>query len=213
MMPGTGHQNLLPAGTSLPSRYVTTTESGKAAMYSIMSKTSLAALAVAVFAVGSIGEAKAVDYQACYKVEGLHNSRVVLNISRHSNLRTWRAGRQVVYEADGKHTRAYSRRNTVMAVFDGAIVTSRGGGGQVSGSHLGGVSLFVRGGRGIGPKGGPSHPIYWECTSRQRSPAPSVWYCSIQSDSYKRTLPAKLIKLRRPDRHCDIYQDTVRNRH
>lgn len=148
------------------------------------------------------------DYKVCYRATGLGTTRIVLNVAKHSDLPTWRAGQQSVYEADGKHTLYRSKNRSVMATVDGSIVTSRGGGGQVAGSHFGGISLFVRGGRGFGPKGGPSHPIYWECTSPRNSPVPPVWYCTIKSDSYKRNLGVTLIKLRRPDRHCDIFQDT-----
>jgi hypothetical protein len=160
------------------------------------------------------------DVPVCYKTKEYNNdfTRLVLDIKYHSRLPTTRAGgRQDVWDADGKHANTEKdpsgKPKNIMAVFDGAIVTSSGSKSgtysQLPGSHLGGTSYFVRGGSGLGPKGGTQYPIYWECTSDEYSPAPKIFYCSIQSQGFGgTTMAATLEKLAAPDAYCDVFQDT-----
>ncbi len=205
-------------------------------------RTSIVALGLTALCVAPIGQAWATtDFPVCYKVVDQNDNkahgpgyyspeRLVLDVSFHSYLKTTRSnGRQTVYDADGKHTywEGGSGHNsgddhTVMAVFDGAIVTSNYSWKQPRGSHLGGTSYFVRdpNEHGYGPEGGPYYsPIHWECTSRQVHATPDTWSCTIayqtfgsnnsNSGSYEyRGVYLKRVKHNR-DEKCDIFQDTA----
>jgi len=197
---------------------------------------SLTALVAAPFSQA----AAATDFPVCYKVVDRDDNkaynpgyyspeRLVLDVAFHSYLKTTRSnGRQTVYDADGKHTyweggsghNSNSDAHTVMAVFDGAIVTSNYSWKQPKGAHLGGTSYFVRDPeeRGYGPEGGPyDSPIHWECTSKQAQATPDTWRCTISyqtfgddhnSGQYEyRGVYLKKVKHNR-DEKCDIFQDT-----
>jgi hypothetical protein len=159
------------------------------------------------FAATNEAAAQSPDVQVCYVVKEYPPTRLVLNIKYHSRLpTTFAGGNQATWDADGKHAYTASGKN-LMAVFDGAVVTSTGTRWQPRGSHLGGTSYFVRGGGGIGPSGGQQYPIFWECTSDEWRAAPDTFYCTIQSQAFARPLPATLEKSR-VTRECDVFQDT-----
>jgi len=205
-------------------------------------KSSVIALGLAAFSVAPINQAAATtDNPVCYKVVDRNDNnayhpgyyspeRLVLDVSFHSYLKTTRSsGRQTVYDADGKHTYweggsghdFNNSEHTVMAVFDGAIVTSDYSWRQPKGSHLGGTSYFVRDPRhdGYGPEGGPYYsPIHWECTSQVVHPTPDTWSCTISYQSFEgnnnggssyvyKGVYLKKVKHNR-DEKCDIFQDT-----
>ena len=130
-----------------------------------MSAVALALAAPAWLAAGAVLAAPA-DYAVCYrnKADDTGKARIVLDVKFHS----WLTGRQAVYEADGKHAFLQDGKNR-MAVFDGAVVTSRGSKYQPPGAHLGGESDWVR----ADLKDGPLSPIEWDCTSAEYNPTPS----------------------------------------
>ena len=90
------------------------------------------------------------------------STRIVLDVKPTSRL----TARQVVFEADGKHSFLDAGKNR-MAVFDGAVVTSRGTAYQPKGAHLGGESYWVRGANPKAAQGGPASPIVWDCTTAE----------------------------------------------
>jgi hypothetical protein len=165
-------------------------------------------LAVAVPASLAAGPAMAQynDHPVCYKKlhDNYDTTRIVLDVKFHSRL----TGGQAVFEADGKHSFVDDYRKFRMAVFDGAVVTSRGSRSQVRGAHLGGESYWVRDKHLYSPQpvGGPETPIEWDCTSDEHSATPRVWYCNITGG-----VPTQAFNLERldyPDRFCDVFQDT-----
>jgi hypothetical protein len=205
-------------------------------------KRSFIVFGLAAFSVAPLNQAMATtDYPVCYKVvdrddnkaygQGYYSpERLVLDVSFHSHLKTTRSnGRQTVYDADGKHTywaggsghNANSSDHTVMAAFDGTVVTSNYAWKQPKGSHLGGTSYFVRDPHhdAYGPEGGPYYsPIHWECTSREARPDPDTWRCTITYQPYisnnsnvgsyeYKGVYLKKVKYNR-DEKCDIFQDT-----
>jgi hypothetical protein len=161
------------------------------------------ALAVPAFLAAGPAAAQSRDDAVCYKKRdgGSDTTRIVLDVKRHSRLT---AG-QVVYEADGKHAFKESGKNR-MAVFDGAVVTSRGDYDQPRGAHLGGESYWVRGAPAPAPQGGPSSPIEWDCTSDEYSATPRVWYCTITGGVATQGYNLERIDYR--DYGCDVFQDT-----
>lgn len=184
-------------------------------MYSGILRASFVAFSLAGISLAPIEQAEARDYPVCYKTKEYEPTRIVLDVAFHSRLPTTRnTGRQEVWDADGKHAYTDNHKN-VMAVFDGSIVTSaasRHHNAQPKGAHLGGTSYFVRGSGGIGPSNGQPFPIFWECTSAESSPIPRTWYCTIRSENFnKNGLPVTLIRLRHPDKECDVFQDTYDN--
>jgi hypothetical protein len=154
------------------------------------------------------------DVQVCYRDEINKETRLVLDVKFHSKLDTYdRRLKQRVWDADGKHTFSTDGGKTsYMAVFDGAVVTSSGSYKVPKGSHLGGTSYFVRDPKGLGPQGGTTHPIDWECTSAEESPAPREWLCTVRADNFHPQeadfVPSKLKRLDYPDELCDAFQDT-----
>ena len=177
-----------------------------------MHATKFAAIALAVAVPVSLAAGPAMaqyhDYPVCYrnKDDYKDTTRIVLNVKFHSRL----TGRQAVFEADGKHSfldyyggKFFNR----MAVFDGAVVTSRGHSYQPPGAHLGGESYWVRPDHVYAPfpVGGPKTPIEWDCTSEESSSTPRVWYCNITGGAYGQFT---LERLDYPDKLCDVFQDT-----
>lgn len=168
---------------------------------------SAVALALTVPAFLTAGPVRADPYPSdrsvCYRNKDKYDdtTRIVLNVKFHS----WLSRSQAVFEADGKHSFVDYGKNR-MAVFDGAVVTSRGAPYQPKGAHLGGESYWVRGAYPPAPQGGPRNPIEWDCTSADYTATPDVWYCTITYD-YK-NIPFNLERLPYPDKFCDVFQDT-----
>jgi len=107
-----------------------------------MRGTTLSAFGLALAATGLLAAGPAwADSTVCYRNKADYNdsTRIVLNVKFHS----WLTGRQAVYEADGKHAFVENYKNR-MAVFDGAVVTSRGLKYQPPGAHLGRILLGPR---------------------------------------------------------------------
>jgi hypothetical protein len=183
-------------------------------MYPVALRTSVLALGLAAMAAIPFEQASARDFPVCYKTKEYEPTRLVLNVAFHSRLPTTKfTGKQEVWDAAGKHSYTENHKN-VMAVFDGAVVTSaptKRGYGQPKGAHLGGTSYFVRGGTGIGPQNGTQNPMDWECTSAEPSPIPSTWACTLKSDDYKSGIPVTLYRLKNADKECDVFQDTYDN--
>ena len=172
-----------------------------------MHATKFAAMVLAVAVPASLAAervaAQSYDYPVCYRNKDKYDdtTRIVLNVKFHSRL----TGRQAVYEADGKHSFIEYGKNR-MAVFDGAVVTSRGSSYQPKGAHLGCESYLGRGAYPPAPQGGPRNPIEWDCTSADYSSTPDVWYCTISFDG--KNIPYNLERLSYPDKLCDVFQDT-----
>jgi hypothetical protein len=161
------------------------------------------ALALTVPVALAGGPAKAAPYDrdrpVCYMPVGdsPEKTRIVLNVKLHSSL----GYGQAVYEADGKHSFVKDYKYNRMAVFDGAVVTSRGAYGQPKGAHLGGETYWVR----DASDGAPTSPVEWDCTSAEYSATPSIWYCKIAG---ARSGDYNLQRLDYPDRYCNVFQDT-----
>ena len=173
-----------------------------------MRGTTLSAVGLALAATGLLAAGPAwADSTVCYRNKADYNdsTRIVLNVKFHS----WLTGRQAVYEADGKHAFVENYKNR-MAVFDGAVVTSRGLKYQPPGAHLGGESYWVRGAYPPAAQGGPTTPIEWDCTSAEYSATPQIWYCTITGGTGKPDpIAYTLERLPYPDQYCDTFQDTV----
>lgn len=137
----------------------------------------------------------------CYEVKEAKETRIVLDVKFHSNLIK---GSQAVYDADGKHAYgSYGSKTAHMAVFDGAIVTSKGGQYAQKGAHLGGTSYFVRG------AGEHGTPIFWDCTSGEWSPTPHSFACLATSPGSfsNTTLTLTQVYNSRNDRLCQFFED------
>jgi len=169
-----------------------------------MRGTTLPAFGLALAATGLFAAGPALaDNSVCYrnKEDYSNTTRIVLDVKFHSRL----TGNQAVYEADGKHAFLDNYKNR-MAVFDGAVVTSRGSKYQPPGAHLGGESYWVRTSDSKA-QGGPPTPIEWDCTSAEYSPTPYIWYCTITGGAGTQNF--NLERLKYPDPYCDTFQDTV----